>query len=817
MTMETLLLDVKNALRQFRKRPAFTAVAIMVLGLGLGANTAIFSVVNAVLLHAVPYVDSDRLVVLYEHDIDPGSGRSSISYADFQDWRSQSRTTVNLAIARDEQFNLADDRSRSPERLEGAIASGNLFAALGNVPLLGRAIAPADDRPGAPLVVVIGYGLWQRRFGGTADIVGRRLRLDGTDYTIVGVMPKAFHYPRAGSEAWIAAAPALSDNARTKRGWRQFHGVARLAPGASVDQARRELTGIALRIKQSNPGMPLASGVEVFPIVEFATHNVRTALLVLFSAVGCVLLISCVNIANLLLARASQRKKEMAIRAAIGASRVRIAAQLLTESSLLAFGGAAVGLLLASFTVEALARGASSLVNRGAIQPVGDIRLDAGVFLFTFFAAGIVGIAVGIMPALRMSRADLTGDLKDNSRSVTAGPGHARVRNTLVATEVALSLALLICAGLLLRSFVAIRAVRPGVRTDHVLTAGVSLPPGAYPRGSDITAFADRLHEKLMALPGVTAAAISSCLPIDGFCGDQFFLIDGHPLPPGKMLDANTWAVSTDFFRATGIPVTRGRSFSDQDIERARAKPARYTAVITEAMAKKFWRGEDPIGQAIRFGDAADDPRWEIIGVCGDVVAGLDEKAEPAYFVPLTEWRTFYAVIATTVAPESLAAAVRQTISTLDPDVPAFRIRTMKEVSDASSSNRSFSTLLIAVFAALALLLSAIGLYGVLSYLVTQRTGEIGIRMVLGATSREVQRLVIRQGMLPVAAGLAVGVAVALAASRWLTSLLFGAASGDAIIFAGASFLVAAVSWLACLVPAARAGSVDPAVALRDS
>jgi putative ABC transport system permease protein len=814
--LENLLQDLRYSVRQFRERPGFAAVAVLVLGLGLGANAAIFSVVNTILLHAPPYTDPARLVVIHERDIEPGSGPAQISYLDFRDWSAQTHTLENLAIARETQFNLAGGRSAVPERVGGVICSWTLLPALGSRPLMGRVLLPGDDEPGARRVTVIGYSLWQDRFAGAADVLGRQVRLDAEDYTIVGVMPETFAYPAPRAQLWVPVVNAIGADARSRRGWRQFHGLAHLRPGYGIDQARIELDSLALRIRAENPGIPLAAGVSMVPLVEFMTRNIRTALLVLFGGVACVLLIACMNVSNLLLARASQRQKEMAIRAALGSSRRRLIRQLLTESLLLALTGAGFGLVLATFMIEALAAAVPALVSRGEIQPIGEVHLDAWVFVFITAVAALVGVAAGLLPALQISGSDLMSMIREQNRSITPSRARAAFRNTLIAAEVALSLVLLVAAGLLLRSFLEIRSVHSGVSTDNLLTAGISLPSGQYRTAQSVTAFEDELRRKLTALPGVRGADLSSCLPIDGFCGDQFFAIDGHTLAPGHMLDAFNWAVTPGFFQTMGIPILRGRPLTAQDEQRSRSKSNRYSAVISEAMAKRFWPGEDPVGQTIHFGDAADDPRWEVVGVCGDVVSSLDEKPEPAYFVPLGEWRTFYAVIATGGSPELLSTAVRQAISSLDPDVPAFKVRTMQQVTESSRSSHRLSAVLIGLFAAIAVILAATGLYGVLSYLVSQRTGEIGIRVMLGATRMEIQRLVLTQGMRPVLTGIAVGLAAAMAATRLLRSLLFGVSSNDPATFLIAALVLTIVALLACCIPAWKAGRVDPAAAVRN-
>src|SRR5579872_5866761 len=690
ISLERFLQDLRHTLRQFRNRPGFAVAAVLVLGIGLGANTAIFSVVNGILFHAVPYADPAKLVVLYERGVMTGVDRASLSYADFKDWSEQSRSLDNIAIARENPFNLGGNRgSVLPERINGVICSWTLLPALGNSPRLGRFFTAADDQRGAARVAIISYSLWQRRF-------------DGIDYQIVGVMPNGFSYPRAGSEAWIPVLQSISDDARTRRGWRQFVGLARLRSGFTIDQARIELDGIAQRIRTANPGVPNAAGAFVFPIEEFATRNVRTALFVLLGAVACVLLIACVNIANLLLARASGRQREMAIRSAIGASRGRIVRQLLTESFVLAFTGAVLGLLLASFVMDALTAAVPALINEGAIRSMGEVRLDTTVFLFTTVTAIAAGLGIGIVPALQASRSDLAGRLNDGNRSMTPGRGQAAFRNALVSIEVALSLVLLVAAGLLLRSFQEVQAVRPGLRTGNLLTAGISLSGVNYPARSQVVTFTNELKQRLGTLPGVRSAAISTCLPIDGFCSDQFFAIDGRPMAPGHMLAANNWSVSPEFFSTVGIPIVRGRAFTAEDARRAAGKSP-YAAIINESMAKAFWPGENPIGQRIKFDDGPDEPRWEIVGVCGDVLSGLDQKPQPTYFFPFNGWATFYAVIETAGDPAALSSVVQRTIASLDADVPAFKIRTMREVADSSSSNRRFSALLIGVFAAAAL------------------------------------------------------------------------------------------------------------------
>jgi predicted permease len=819
--MSSVFQDVRFALRQARSRPGFTATVVLVLALGLGANAAIFSVVNAVLLRPLPYPNPDRLMLLFERDVlREGGGPNVVSMPNFLDWQTKTRSFEHMAAARGYQFSLGGDRGFPAERTQGAVGSWSLLRTLGVQPFLGRDFRADEDQPGAARVTIISHGLWQSRFGGATDILQRTIRLDDEIYQIIGVMPRGFGYPRADVKVWVPVGRVLPSEYAQDRTDHEFYVLARLRSGVSVEHARAELDALQRRIWESNGRGIFGRGAAVQSLNQAMVAGFQTSVWLLFAAVGCVLLIACVNIANLLLARGSQRQREVAIRAALGAGANRLIRQLLTESVLLSVGGAVAGLLLASFLTEFFAaRGATLLNFRGDFETTNEIRLDFWVYLFTAAIAVVVGVATGIVPAFQMARTDLTSRLKDGSRSTTSGRGQNRFRYTLVAGEVALSLMLLVSAGLLTRSFLAVRSVNPGVRADHILTAGLSLPEARYGRGEKALAFSRELLERLRAIPGVTSAGLASCLPVGGYCGDSAFTIEGRPQPPGQFVIALNRAASPGYFATAGIPILRGRTFSENVGTGSDGQHPRATEmIISESMAREFFPTEDPIGKRIYFGDGGEKtPRYEIVGVCGDVKISLDERIRPTMYKPIFEggWTDYYTVLRTAGEPGSVAAAVRSEINRLDPNLPVFEVRAMQDLVENSAANRAFTALLIGCFAAVALVLAVVGLYGVLYYIVAQRTNEIGIRVTLGATATQVRRLVLWQGMRPVLAGAALGLAGAFAATLYFQSLLFGVKPGDPATFGAVTALLVGVAFVACAIPAMRATRIDPAAALR--
>ena len=806
--------DLAFALRQLRKNPGRTVVAITVLALGLGANAAIFSVVNALLLQPLPYKDPTRLVQLFERDVIGEEPYNYVAPANYLDWRRDARQFEEIAAADGGELNFASPSGdTAPERIDAAFPSDNLLPALGVQPILGRNFRRDEDRSGAPHVVLISYGLWQRRFGGSPDVLDRKIELDSEDYQIIGVLPRWFVYPSRTTQVWVPLEQHVSPRQLVRHDNHFLDVIGRLRPGVSVEQARAEIDGIVKQYKHAHPEEIMGKGGNVVSLGEMTVRDIRTSLLVLFGAVVCVLIIACVNVANLLLAQALGRQREVAIRAAVGASRARIIGQLLTESILLSVLGGVLGLWVASFTTGYLAAKAP---NAAYLPQVDHIGVDYRVFLFTFAIALITGIAAGLFPAAQASRFDLANNLKDSGRSSTPGRSHARFRDILVSAEVALSLMVLVAAGLLLRSFDQLRNVHTGVRTDHTLTVGVYPSQAAYPKNSDVSAFYKKLQQAALTVPGVESAGLTTCPPAGGHCSDWVFNIEGRTLPPGVLMDALYRSVDPGFFQAAGVPLIRGRTFTAQDgygFDEEHPRPG--SIIISESLAKQYFPNEDPIGKHIMLGLKVTKP--QVIGIVADVLKRPDATVQPTMYTPILdgEERGAYLVMRTAVEPHSIVPGIRKAIENLDRDLPLFQVRTTAEIIDSTIQRREFSILLLSLFAALALLLAGVGLYGVLSYTVSQRTGEMGIRMALGASSSDVRRLILIQGMKPALAGVAGGIAGALAATRLLASMLFHVSPMDPFTFGAVAAGLMGVAVLACLLPARRATRIDPTIALR--
>jgi len=807
----TLAQDLRFSLRQFRRSPGFAITVVVVLALGLGANTAIFSVINALLLRPLPYAAPDRLVALYERAVTPGGGAfNSVSPGAYLDWRRQARSFEQIAGLLTGPVTIASTGDAlPPQRVEATAAARELFPILGAAPILGRNFTEAEDRFGGEKVAILGFGLWQERFGGAPDAVGRLIKLDNQECRIVGVLPRGFAYPTRENAVYLALGHYRQPERDLSHDTHNLRVIARLRPGVSVEQARAEVDGINARFHQMHHGDFVAEGANAVPLRDSIVRDTRKPLLVLFGAVCCVLLIACVNVANLLLARAAGRSREVAIRAAIGAGRARLIRQLLTESVLLALAGAAVGVMIAESLGAALvarAPGADSLISPG------QSAVDYRVFAFAFVVALGVGIAAGLFPAFQFARLDVAGGLRDFGRSHTPGRSHGRFRNALVAAEVALSLVLLAGAGLLLHSFARLMNVNAGIRIDHTLTFEIPMVAEAKDK---LNIFYRELPARLAAQYGVSGAGLVSCVPVGGHCNDQGFYIEGRPSEAGKPMDALTRDASGSYFAAAGIPVLRGRAFTDQD----GLGDANHLVVISETTARRYFPGEDPIGKRIRF-DA--DPqkahsRFEIVGIVGDVLTAIDAKPEPIIYraVGYQLYDQLYVVMHTAGDPRAALGAARAEVNRLAPEVAVANVRTMEDVVGASASERQFHMLLFGGFAALAILLAAAGLYGVLSYTVSRRRPEIGVRMALGASAAEVRRLVLRDGMRPAALGVILGIPAAALACQLLKGLLFGVEAFDPVTFGLAPLLLLAVAAIASFIPAARAARVDPGITLR--
>ncbi|HKQ53230.1 MAG TPA: ABC transporter permease [Pyrinomonadaceae bacterium] len=808
--MRSVFQDLRYGTRTLLKRPGFTFVAVLTLALGIGANTAIFSIVNTVMLRPLPYQSPEQLVRVGGANYGKGRQLTSFSPQDFYDWRDQNTVFEALAACDKWSLNLTGDGE--PERIEAYAVSAGFFNILRAQPQLGRTFLPREDTLGNEYVAVLSNRLWQRRFNSDPGIVGRQVTLSGEKFTVIGVMPSTFKFPplaRAGlvePELWVPFAPELSDWPRSSRS--VDGAIARLKAGVTLDQAETELKAIAGRLEQQYPETNSSQSVSVVSLHESIVGSTRTSLLVFLVAVGFVLLIACANVANLLLARAATRRKEIAIRTALGAGRSRIIRQLLTESVLLSLAGGALGLLLSLWATDFLVNLASD-----AIRYVGEVQMDARVLAFTLLASLLTGIIFGLMPALQVSNPDLNETLKEGGRGSGQGAGRQRVRSLLIISEVALSLVLLVGAGLLVKSFLRLQEVSPGFSPENLLTMYVSLPGTKYPEDEQHVTFFNRVLEGVRALPGVESASVVSVLPISENY-DRFGIeIESRPpVPLGEAPEADRYRISPDYFRTMNIPLQAGRAFSERD--RADAPPV---VIINETMARRYWPDGSAVGKRLK-GVAAGYPWLEVVGVVGDVKQyGLDTANTLQMYLPQAQSPTQHMtlVVRTGGNPNSYFTTVREKVWEVDKEQPVYNIRTMEQLLSTSVAQRRFNMLLLAIFAGVALVLAAVGLYGVMSYAVTQRTHEIGIRMALGARAGDVLKMVIGQGMLLALIGVGVGLAVALAVTRVMATLLYGVSTTDPAVFVGIPLLLSAVAFAACYIPARRATKVDPMVALR--
>ena len=806
--MGTILQDLRFGVRMLAKSPGFTLVAVLALALGIGANTAIFSVVNTVLLRPLPFTQPERLVTVIPRNERDGSLGDTHSYPNFADLRAQRQIfEAAAAYSAASGFLLGGDE---PELLRGLVTSADLFPMLGARPALGRTFTAEEDKPGAQRVIVLSDGLWRRRFNADPRIVGQSITLTTGPTTVVGVMPPDFKYPvgMAKVDYWMPLVPNIRPDNLTARDSVFLTVVARVRAGATLQQAQAELNRTSQQLAAAYPDSNTALGFMLRPLHEELVGDVRPALYVLLAAVGFVLLIACANVANLLLARAAARQREIAIRVALGASRWRIVRQLLTESLLLALAGGGLGLLLALWGLDLLVAAAPQNIPR-----LHEAALDPVVLAFTIGVSLLTGVVFGLAPALQATKTDFNEALKEGGRGGGEGLRQNRLRAVLVIAEVALSLILLVGAGLLIQSFGHLLKVDPGFRPEHVLAADVVARSSSYPKPEQRAAFFQQVLQHIAQLPGVEAAGAVSPLPLGGNFEAFSFAIEGRPpAPRGEEPAADFRITSADYFRAMSIPVRRGRVFTDRDS--ANAPPV---VIVNESFARRFFAGEDPLGRRMVVG--ADDRPREIVGIVGDVRhAGLDAETTPELYVSyLQEPASRLTIVTRARAGDAaaIAASVRQSIREVDKEQPVYNVRPLMQLLADSVARRRFNMLLLGIFAAVALLLAALGLYGVMAYSVTRRTHEIGIRIALRAQTRDVLRLIVRQGMALVAVGLVIGVCAALAVTRLIRTLLFGVSTLDPLTYAGVALLLLFVTLIACLVPARRATKVDPLVALR--
>jgi putative ABC transport system permease protein len=801
--------DLHYGVRTLLKKPAFTAVALLTLALGIGANTAIFSVVNAILLRPLQFEASDRLITV-THRYPNLNLVAPVSPPCYFDYRAKDDVFENAAASSGASFNMTEDGS-DPERIQGRRATASFFPTLGIGPVLGRSFVDEEDRPGNERVAIVSHGLWQRRFGGDSNVLGQNITLDGVGYNIIGVMPAEYRL-FAGDEIWIPMAFSPDEVSPNRRRSEYLSMIARMRPGVSLDQAQAAMDSVANWILEKQPGSFASDGswgVGVKLLYEEFVSEIRPALYVLLAAVGLVLLIACANVANLVLARGAGRRKEIAIRHALGADRGRVIRQLLTESVLLALIGGALGVVIAFWGVDLLVS-----LNENNIPRSQEISVDGQVLVFGLVLSVFTGILFGLIPALQGSQSDLTGTLKEGGRT-SGGSTRSRLRNIFVVAEVALALVLLIGTGLMVRSFTRVLQVNPGFRVDNVLTMQVSLSPKRYTESQQVKSFYERALTEIESLPGVESAAAVSALPLSGAVSSGFFGIEGLELQPGEQSPHSDRRSSTfDYFRTMGIPLLAGRDFAQKD-----QPETPNVVIIDETLAMRYWGDRDPIGARVTFNRVNNAQVWrEVVGVVGAIKhKALDADYRGTMYFPHSQnsFSNMTLAVRTTKDPMRLASAIQGAIRTVDNDQPVYRILTMEELLNRSVAQRRFAVLLLSIFSVVALLLACVGLYGVMSYRVSQRTHEIGIRMALGAQARDVLGMVVRQGMLLTGIGVVIGLAASIAFTRFISDLLFGVQPTDPMTFAVITALLGAVAMIACYVPARRATRVDSMIALR--
>ncbi len=803
--MQTLLQDLRYGTRTLLKTPGFTLVAVVTLALGIGANTALFSVVNAVLLNPFPYRGHARLFFLRQRlpkiGVQEQFRASGPEFTDVQQGQVFERAAAFEPVSR----NLTG--GREPERVAAAKVSTDFFPMLGIEPQLGRAITAADEGPKGERVLVISHGLWQRRFGGAAKVIGQKVALDDEPFTIVGVMPPRFYFD--AGEAWF---PFPFDLAQGPRQARAFGVLGRLKSGATVAQANAELERLARNQEQAYLGSnPEYAGRQLYlqPISEFYFGTVQTALYVLLGAVGLILLIACANIASLLLTRATSRAREVAIRAALGASRTRLIRQMLTESAIIALLGGALGLLVALWGNEMLVK----LIPEDTLPPSLNLGIDWRLLVFTLSVSLLTALLCGLWPALQISKPQLSESLKEGGQKATVGLRQRRAQGLLVVAEIGLSLLLLVMAGLMIRSFARLTAINPGFESERVLTMRLNLSPARSQGGRQNAAFFEQLIERIKTVPGAEAVAVASHMPFD-FTEDWTVTIEGSTT---QTQNVDTRTISADFFRVMGIPLQQGEAFSAQD-----RLDAPGVAIINQTMARRFWPAGDALGKRLKLGRAeGNDPWITVKGVVADSAQGsLDAAIRPEAYFPLAQmayrYRRMNLAISTNGNPVSLVGSVQQAIWSLSSDQPVYQVRPLNQLINRSTGTRRFAMLMLGLFGALALVLSAVGIYGVMSYAVSQRTHEIGLRMALGAQTRDVFKLIVGQGIKLALIGVAAGLGAAFGLTWLMKSLLYGVSATDPLTFCLIALLLVGVALLACWLPARRAAQVDPMVALKN-
>ena len=806
--METLLKDIRYGVRGLWKRPGFTVVAVLTLALGIGANTAIFSVVNAVLLRPLQFRDPDRLVIIWEDAGFLGFPRNTPAPANYVDWKNQSQSFEDVAATVEQTFNLTGDGN--PERVAAYAVTANFFPLFGVPPAVGRGFTPDDDRPGAHKVAVLSHELWQTRYGSDSQIINRDIQLDGEKYTVVGVMPAGFQFFESDVRLWVPA--AFTAEQLASRGNHYLKVVARMKAGVTLKQAQADISAVMARIAKDHPDETFNGkvGALVMPLREEYTGDVRGSLFVLLVAVAFVLLIACANVAGLLLARAVGRRREIALRVALGASRTRVVRQLLTESLLLSAAAGILGSVLAYFSFAFLQK---LIPEQMALLTT--LKLDTRILVFTLGLSIVTGIVFGLVPALQSAKVDLNNALKQSTRVTSSG----RLRSALIVFEVALSIVLLVGAGLLIQTLFRLFNQYDVLKPEQVLTVRTVLPRAKYKELPQRIGFYEQVLDRVEHLPGVISAGYSTSIPLIWKGGTSGFFPEGIKDPlPGMAYDANHREVTANYLQTMNIALREGRYFTDHDNEKSMP-----VAIINETMARQYWPGQNALGRRFKLGDPADNVPWiQIIGIVADVrQMGLDEPVKAEMYFPYQQQTQydFYnprdLAIRTSGDTTSLVAAVRQIVHEVDPDQPVSNVATMADVLGVEAAQRRMGMIMLVAFAGLALLLASLGIYGVLAYFVTQHTNEIGVRMAVGASPLNILALVLRKGMGLTLLGVGIGLAASFVLTRLMSSLLFGVKASDPITFVSVPLVLAVVALIACLIPARRAMKVDPMIALR--
>lgn len=813
--MESLLRDLRYGTRTLARTPAFSLIVILVMALGIGATIALFTVVHSVLLKPLPLPGIDRLVRAYEADTVLKFQDNWVAGGTFQSWRQANQTFQQMAVLTDDEYNLSSSNGQLPERIQAEIASWGALPLLGVQPAYGRLFTANDDRWGAPETTVLSWGFWKRRYGGDPSIVGKTILLDAKPYTVIGILPAWFQYPNPRIQLWTPVYPEIPQQVMQTHDAHNFNVIGRLKPGITLAAAQANLSNISAQERKQHPDGPVFNAANLRPLLDAQTHDVRTPLYVLFAATGCLLLIACLNIANLLVARSASRRRELAIRTALGGTRVRLMRERITEAVLLSLAGGAVGIAFAQLALKWL------VDLRPDLPRAQSIHLDGIAILFTAGIAILCGIAAGLAPALSENERQVLHSLQESSRSASAGHSSVRIRRALLAAEVALTVVLLIGAGLLLRSYQHLRAVNIGVPTHNVLTMSINLPLEAYGypqhHNQKIVAFYNQLLERVRTIPGVRAAGLSTVLPGQGHGSDHAFTIhEDPPLARGKWLDANVRFVDPGYFQALKIPLVRGQEFTeDERLDRSRF------VIVNQTFIRRFMQGRNPLGKHLddpniqAKGETTDSS--ELIGVIDDVRETPDQLPRPTMYFPLYSGMQPDVTLAVRTAsdPLTFALPIQKIISQIDPNLAVADILTLDQIIGKSTVSASFDAMLLALFAILSLVLAAVGLFGVLSYIAAQRQGEIGIRIALGAQRGQVLRIMLLDGLKPALIGLIVGLIASIGATRLIQSLLFGTPPLDLAVFLLVTFVLLSVAALACLIPAWRASRLDPMQALR--